>query len=102
MSKICVTTNISMLIFASTCKQLPQLEPTEFSKNIERCNNYFFKIIKLKAKSYLYPVEQIHLSKENFFCDFTPFYAITTENILKSNILNRYTPKDWIKYPKFA
>ena len=33
MSKICVTTNTSILIFVSTCKQITQSEPTEFSKN---------------------------------------------------------------------
>ena len=33
MSKICVTTNTSILIFVSTCKQINQSEPTEFSKN---------------------------------------------------------------------
>ena len=33
MSKICVTTNISILIFVSTCKQLTQSEPMGFSKN---------------------------------------------------------------------
>ena len=33
MSKICVTTNTSILIFTSTCKQLTQSEPTGFSKN---------------------------------------------------------------------
>ena len=35
MSKICVTTNISIFIFVSTCKQKTQYEPTEFSKNGE-------------------------------------------------------------------
>ena len=33
MSNICATTNISILIFVSTCKQKPQSEPTKFSKN---------------------------------------------------------------------
>ena len=33
MSKICLTTNISIHIFVSTCKQLTQSEPMEFSKN---------------------------------------------------------------------
>ena len=33
MSKICVTANTSIPIFASTCKQITQSEPTEFSKN---------------------------------------------------------------------
>ena len=33
MSKICLTTNISLIIFVSTCKQLTQSEPIEFSKN---------------------------------------------------------------------
>ena len=33
MSKICVTTNISMLIFIFTCKQITQSKPTEFSTN---------------------------------------------------------------------
>ena len=33
MSEICVITNTSILIFVSTCKQLTQSEPTEFSKN---------------------------------------------------------------------
>ena len=33
MSKICVNTNSSILIFVSTCKQLTKSEPTEFSKN---------------------------------------------------------------------
>ena len=33
MSKICVSTNISILIFVSTCKQKNQSELMEFSKN---------------------------------------------------------------------
>ena len=33
MSKICVTTNFSILIFVSTGKQRTQSEPMEFSKN---------------------------------------------------------------------
>ena len=33
MSKIYVTTNTSILVFVSTCKQITQSEPTEFSKN---------------------------------------------------------------------
>ena len=33
MSKICVNANISILIIVSTCKQLSQSEPMEFSKN---------------------------------------------------------------------
>ena len=33
MSKICLTTNTSILIFVSTCKQIAQSEPTGFSKN---------------------------------------------------------------------
>ena len=34
MPKICVLTNNSILIFLSTCKQLPQYEHMEFSKNV--------------------------------------------------------------------
>ena len=33
MSKICVITTISILIYLSTCKQVAQSEPTEFSKD---------------------------------------------------------------------
>ena len=33
MSKICVTTNISIRTFVSTLKQITQSEHTEFSKN---------------------------------------------------------------------
>ena len=33
MSKICVSINTSIYIFVSTCKQITQSEPSEFSKN---------------------------------------------------------------------
>ena len=54
MSKICVTTNISILIFVSTCKQITQSEPTEFSKNgvfhSKGVVIAFFKLFKIKCQ----------------------------------------------------
>ena len=70
MSKICVTTNTSILIFVSTCKQITQSEPTEFSKNglfhskgvVIAFSNY----VQLIANPVLHSVEETVHKVTNF------------------------------------
>ena len=87
MSKICVTTNISIHIFISTCKQVTQSEPTEFSKN----GGFHSKVVVIFFSNYPKPSHSIHTYRTGFkkkgiiLHHFTPFYTITAENISKSN-----------------
>ena len=106
MSKICVTTNISILIFISTCKKVTQSESMEFSKNgvfhskdvviIFLNDQIEFPILSLPFSSY--DAQNV----EN--CDCTPSYAITAENISKlsnksNSIKKSYLQKFWTSKP---
>ena len=89
MSRFCVAVNISILLFVSTCKQLTQSEPMEFSKNgvfhSKSVDIIFSKWSNSNTNPRDNPIQEYWNSE---YCDFTPFYAITSENILKSNKSN--------------
>ena len=70
MSKICVTTNNSILIFVSTCKKITQSEPTEFSKNGVIHSKVeviaFSNCLKLNANPTLHRVLYLFYAVTNF------------------------------------
>ena len=86
MSKICVTTNISI----STCNHLTQSEQMDFSKNgvfHSKCVVIFFQNDQNEIPTLPLPVKTFGILSERNSkdCNFTPFYSITAENILKSS-----------------
>ena len=66
MSKISVTTNISIFIFVSTCKHRTQSEQMEFSKNgvfHSKCEVIFFQNdqIEIQMLPLLVPPKIVHI-----------------------------------------
>ena len=76
MSKICVTTIVSILIVIFTCKQITHSEPNEFSKNgvFHRNAVVIFFIPDVEEP------QPYHMSG-----NFMSFCATAAENISKSN-----------------